>query len=745
MNKKISILFSLLFLVSNGFAQTKVTFTNQTIVKNRYDNTIQSKSEIKTNGIAFNGNKCGSGIIHNHRMNTSSQYKQAFEEFWKVDYINYINTKSVQRTATVYRLPVVFHVIHKGEAIGTGTNISSAQIKSAIDALNRDFRKTSADGGISQGNGIDCEIEFCLATYDPNGNVHSGINRVNGNSVNGYSSSGIMSSNESVVKNLSKWDSDFYINVWVVSEIENNNADQPSFAGGTLGYAYIPTSLFNQNDGIVILHNACGSDPTNSKGYNLLTGVKRGHALSHEMGHVLGLLHTFEGNTSCVETNCNSQGDNICDTPPALQTTGFQSCSSAGTSGCQNQQIENYMDYTPDVCQNMFTLGQKDAMRAALTNLRSFLLQSTGCQSPSPVADFTANITSIKVGQTVNFTDLSTNQPTSWSWTFGDGGTSTIKNPSRTYTASGLYTVSLTASNATGSDKKTKTNYIQVDAVGSSGDCDTIRYPLSGKLTLYRNGTDGFISGTNKYKDLAKADYFDGIKAGSTISKVMIAFGAASASTSNSVATISLWDNTGTGGTPGAIIGSKTVLISTIKSNISSQLYTLVDFGNSVTLTGNFYAGIRLNSTPGDTVAIITNNNGDANPNTAWEQWSDNSWHTYSETNTWNLAVNHSIHPIVCPPKTLTNFQESGKTRNVIHIYPNPTNSEFVVSLLLEKYETTKINILTPEGKLVKTKTLSGIDTYKEIFSINDFDSGIYFIQVLSENGISVEKIIILK
>ncbi|MBW8050828.1 MAG: PKD domain-containing protein [Cytophagales bacterium] len=80
----------------------------------------------------------------------------------------------------------------------------------------------------------------------------------------------------------------------------------------------------------------------------------------------------------------------------------------------------------------------------------------------TPVADFTADTTIIIAGDTVNFTDLSTNTPTSWSWDFGDVGTSSLQNPSHTYTTAGAYTVSLTASNAYGSDLMIKNSYITV-------------------------------------------------------------------------------------------------------------------------------------------------------------------------------------------------------------------------------------------------------------------------------------------
>lgn len=80
----------------------------------------------------------------------------------------------------------------------------------------------------------------------------------------------------------------------------------------------------------------------------------------------------------------------------------------------------------------------------------------------APVADFSGAPTSGGAPLTVNFTDLSSNSPTSWSWNFGDSGTSTVQNPSHTYTSAGTYTVSLTASNSNGSDNETKTSYITV-------------------------------------------------------------------------------------------------------------------------------------------------------------------------------------------------------------------------------------------------------------------------------------------
>jgi len=92
---------------------------------------------------------------------------------------------------------------------------------------------------------------------------------------------------------------------------------------------------------------------------------------------------------------------------------------------------------------------------------------------PAPVADFTGSPTSGTAPLTVDFTDQSTNSPTSWSWDFGDSSTSTAQNPSHEYTAAGTYTVSLTATNAGGSDTATKTDYI----TATSGPAEEIVYP----------------------------------------------------------------------------------------------------------------------------------------------------------------------------------------------------------------------------------------------------------------------------
>ena len=100
-------------------------------------------------------------------------------------------------------------------------------------------------------------------------------------------------------------------------------------------------------------------------------------------------------------------------------------------------------------------VGCDDEVKSAFVTVNEVVL--------APVADFSADATYGVMPLTVQFTDLSTNSPTSWSWDFGDGATSSEQSPSHTYTTASTYTVSLTSTNSAGSDDEVKTAYITVN------------------------------------------------------------------------------------------------------------------------------------------------------------------------------------------------------------------------------------------------------------------------------------------
>lgn len=120
-----------------------------------------------------------------------------------------------------------------------------------------------------------------------------------------------------------------------------------------------------------------------------------------------------------------------------------------------------------------------------------------GSGGSAPVANFTASQTTVPEGTVVNFTDLSTNSPTSWSWsvspatgwTYSGGTTASSQNPSILFSTAGTYTVALTATNATGSDTETKTNYITVTVDGSG----LVENGLD-KISIYPNPTSNQVT-----------------------------------------------------------------------------------------------------------------------------------------------------------------------------------------------------------------------------------------------------------
>ena len=211
-----------------------------------------------------------------------------------------------------------------------------------VDVLNEEF--------------LDSKIQFCLAVRDPEGNPTNGITRYDaswneeylyeGVSNNGANSSGW--DHGDMMEESGCWNPSEYINYYVVSEINGNDG-----GNGIQGFAYLgPTG--DCRDGVVCMYNVTGNEGAVKPGRELgFTGV-------HEIGHHLSLYHTFSITTSCTsETNCETQGDLVCDTPSTLANQA--GCNSPT---CEGALMENFMDYTPESCKESFTVGQAERMRS---------------------------------------------------------------------------------------------------------------------------------------------------------------------------------------------------------------------------------------------------------------------------------------------------------------------------------------------------------------------------------------------
>jgi len=259
---------------------------------------------------------------------------------------------------TIITIPVVVHVVWE-----TNThNISDAQIQSQIDVLNEDFRRTNIDAintpNVWQGIAADSEIEFCLASTDPNGLPTNGINRV-------QTTHGQFGMNSDIhtasAGGADDWPNDDYLNIWVCD-----------IANSLLGYASPPSNWIGDGDGLVIGYRYFGRIGSVQSPYN------KGRTATHEIGHWFNLDHVWGGGWgSCGD-------DNVSDTPTQEQEN--YSCpafpknpNSCSTSNPHGDMFMNYMDYTNDACMNMFTNGQKIRMLSAINQYRPNMLNHNLC------------------------------------------------------------------------------------------------------------------------------------------------------------------------------------------------------------------------------------------------------------------------------------------------------------------------------------------------------------------------------
>jgi hypothetical protein len=298
-----------------------------------------------------------------------------FEE-WLNAKINLGQSGWTQQTQSTYKIPVVVHVIHKGEAVGTGTNISDAQIVSQITVLNEDFTRQNADKTSTpldfSGVAGNMDIEFVLAKQDPEGMPTNGIVRVKG-------AKSLWTINDNYeLKAQSYWPAEDYLNIWVCD------------ISDYLGYTQFPESslagLENSStnrltDGVVIWYRTFGSSTHGS--FNLDSKYALGRTATHEIGHFFGLRHIWGDDGS----SCSGQ-DYVNDTPnQSGNTTG---CPTHPRQTCTvSAMFQNFLDYTDDVCMNLFTQGQVQRMTTVLENSprRASLLNSSGTLDPTPVAN----------------------------------------------------------------------------------------------------------------------------------------------------------------------------------------------------------------------------------------------------------------------------------------------------------------------------------------------------------------------
>jgi len=250
--------------------------------------------------------------------------------------------------AAKYRIPVVFHVYGGATHTFWGKTVTKAIIDGALADMNKDFQALNADYGsvnnAFSGTKSKLDISFELALKKENGTVTDGVDWKTTTGA-GYGGTGM---DAQVAADA--WNNKMYMNIYIVADLYNDGGSTNS------GVCWYPNvSMTNAKTARMVYNGQyLGTNSTNAEFRSVLT---------HEAGHFLNLIHTFEG-------GCTGQGDNVADTPSSASTNlGCHPNQTATTpQECGHLvNVENYMDYNGCFCgQKMFSTGQVTRMTAAL-------------------------------------------------------------------------------------------------------------------------------------------------------------------------------------------------------------------------------------------------------------------------------------------------------------------------------------------------------------------------------------------
>lgn len=306
--------------------------------------------------IAQNNNTPRCNFDHAHEAYFKSEKFIQDQRREDIAYKDFISTKS-QRANTTYTIPVVVHIVKNPD--NQEMDITDQEIYRQIEIINECYNLQNTD--VDQvppmfdtliGNP---QIEFCLATVDPNGFSTTGITRTT-TDVATFSS---VSDNikHSDLGGVDAWDTDSYLNIWV-----------GKISSGVLGYAHTPTANIEHGEhGLVVGYPYFGETDHSQYG--------DGKTAVHEIGHYLNLKHPW-GFGDCDENN-----DWVDDTPMSedayygVPVHPQESCGSV-------DMFMNYMDYVDDEVMVMFSEGQVAKMHLALNFYRDELQYSNGCGTP---------------------------------------------------------------------------------------------------------------------------------------------------------------------------------------------------------------------------------------------------------------------------------------------------------------------------------------------------------------------------
>ncbi len=323
---------------------------------------------------------CGTTEVNEARRKAGHLPQREVFEQWIAKNISKLEVARTEDGTDRYIVPIVYHIIHTGEAIGTGYNLPYSQVVSQNKVINEDFNRLNADSvntpQVFRSRAANFGIEFRLAEIDPQGNrlAEAGVVRHN---ISGLGLDVKKLFSEDIDKKIAPsrvFPPNFAINQFVVPSA----AFPPESPGGDptplYGYATFPGDSGAKGDDTpsdvplsVTVYNAFGSIKDGNFS-NMDNSADRGRTTTHELGHYFALFHIWGDENECAAD------DNCDDTPrQAKSNQGSRECDKVVQScetGIQEMR-QNYMDYTDDECLNLFTNDQKKRFLAVMKNSKT--------------------------------------------------------------------------------------------------------------------------------------------------------------------------------------------------------------------------------------------------------------------------------------------------------------------------------------------------------------------------------------
>lgn len=696
-----------------------------------------------TQSVGAQTNHCGYDELHQYYLANDPGYAARLQQIEILLQQNSSQGSTKQRT--VITIPVVVHVVHNGEAIGVGSNISEAQVLSQLEVLNEDYRFLNSDAGlipsVFQSLATDMSIEFCLAVRDPDGAPFDGIERINGGQATWS-----MSQVETNLKPTTIWDPSQYLNIWTL-QLGGANA-------GTLGYSSKPGQDVDK-DGVVVQYKYFG------KVGNVTAPFNKGRTATHEIGHFFGLDHLW----GLGEPNVSACGDDdgIADTP--VQEKANYSCPSFPSVSCSNgpngDMFMNYMDYVNDACMFMFTAGQKSRVDNFIGTLRSDLASSSACTLYS----LDAALVSVVYPQSTvcqnTFSPVILVQ---------NNGSQTITSllVNMVVDQSSFHQQQWNGSLATG-----ESIYIPVNAVTLADGAHELNIYVSNP----NNGVDALATNDTKDVNINVANQ-TGIFALSL--PVLEGF-------ENPGFPPNLWEVSSVGGASGAWAlsteggfgtspnGTKVDLFTGNTSGQKQSLvtpYFEVPSGNSASLSFS-YAYARRDSLTNDTLSVYFSFDCGDNWTKFWSkggirlqtaptqstffvptasQWERAAGLNLSQAVGQNLvrlkfeAVSNGGNNIYLDDINLeywtVGINETAVSEEIINLFPNPAKGQVTIKEEVSSNSTSTITLFDLQGRMILTQSVAELHK-GHVIDVSGLTSGMYLIRVSNQSGEAFKKLIV--